>query len=225
MLLLPQPAIIFIASCVSSPVLLNVSEEQGNFPLCCSSGFLRSVPHGLPLQHVIKRSGRSSGPVRKRAFIEHTMEDVMVGVNKVILIGNLGKDPELRYTPSGQPVATFSLATSERWTDRNGQRQDRTEWHTVVAWGKLGELVNQYLSKGRSAYVEGRINTRSWDDKDGNKRYKTEIVALQVQFLGATGPSTGGQGGDMDQSEPNYDMQQGTGGATPVNVPEDDLPF
>ena len=101
----------------------------------------------------------------------------MVGVNKVILIGNLGKDPELRYTPSGQPVATFSLATTERWTDRNGQRQDRTEWHTVVAWGKLGELVNQYLKKGRSAYIEGRITTRSWDDKDGNKRYKTEIVA------------------------------------------------
>lgn len=148
----------------------------------------------------------------------------MVGVNKVILIGNLGKDPELRYTPSGQPVATFSLATTERWTDRNGQRQDRTEWHSVVAWGKLGELVNQYLAKGRSAYIEGRITTRSWDDKDGNKRYKTEIVALQVQFLGSTGPSTGSQGGSMDQSMPDYDVQQGAG-AAPVNVPEDDLPF
>ena len=147
----------------------------------------------------------------------------MVGVNKVILIGNLGKDPELRYTPSGQPVATFSFATTERWTDRNGQRQDRTEWHTVVAWGKLGELVNQYLKKGRSAYIEGRITTRSWDDKDGNKRYKTEIVASQVQFLGATGPSAGGPDGSMDQSVPEYDMRGS--GPEPVNVPEDDLPF
>jgi len=152
------------------------------------------------------------------------MEDYMVGVNKVILIGNLGKDPELRYTPSQQPVATFSLATTERWTDRNGQRQDRTEWHTVVAWGKLGELVNQYLKKGRSAYVEGRITTRSWDDKDGNKRYKTEIVASTVQFLGSNGPSSGGpNGGGMDQSIPDYDMRGSS--PEPMNVPEDDLPF
>ena len=148
----------------------------------------------------------------------------MVGVNKVILIGNLGKDPELRYTPSGQPVATFSLATTERWTDRNGQRQDRTEWHTVVAWGKLGELVNQYLKKGRSAYIEGRITTRSWDDKDGNKRYKTEIVASTVQFLGSTGSSGGSPDSSMDQSVPEYDMRGGPG-PEPMNVPEDDLPF
>jgi single-strand DNA-binding protein len=152
------------------------------------------------------------------------MEDFMVGVNKVILIGNLGKDPELRYTPAGQPVATFSLATTERWTDKSGQRQDRTEWHNIVAWGKLGELVNQYLKKGRSAYIEGRISTRSWDDKDGNKRYKTEIVASQIQFLGATGQSSGGAADSgIDQSMPDYDMRGP--GPEPMNVPEDDLPF
>ena len=162
-------------------------------------------------------------PVWKRAN-NFPVEDYMAGVNKVILIGNLGKDPELRYTPSQQPVATFSLATTERWTDRNGQRQDHTEWHTVVAWGKLGELVNQYLRKGRSAYVEGRITTRSWDDKDGNKRFKTEIVASTVQFLSGNGPSSGGPNGSMDQSPPDYDMRSG-GAPEPMNVPEDDLPF
>src|SRR5512137_1302271 len=116
----------------------------------------------------------------------------MLGVNKVILIGNLGKDPELRYTPGGQPTASFSLATTERWNDKNGKRQERTEWHNIVAWGKLAELVNQYLKKGRSAYIEGRINYRSWDDRDGNKRNRTEIVAQVVQFLDSRG---GGEGG------------------------------
>lgn len=148
----------------------------------------------------------------------------MVGVNKVILIGNLGKDPELRYTPSGQPVATFSLATSERFTDRSGQRQDRTEWHTVVAWGKLGELVNQYLKKGRSAYIEGRITTRSWDDKDGNKRYKTEIVASQVQFLGSAGGQSGDFGSGMDQSMPASDFDSRPPSDSAATA-EDDLPF
>ena len=161
----------------------------------------------------------------------------MAGVNKVILIGNLGRDPELKYTPSGQPVATFSLATTERRTDKNGQRQDRTEWHNIVAWGKLAELVNQYLKKGRSAYIEGRITNRSWDDRDGNKKYRTEIIANQIQFLGR---DTGGpQGTDNatapDASaapEPGFDQsvsepisqeqsapQQTAGGAN------DDLPF
>jgi single-strand DNA-binding protein len=153
------------------------------------------------------------------------MEDHMIGVNKVILIGNLGKDPELRYTPAGQPVATFSLATTERWNDRNGQRQDRTEWHNIVAWGKLGELVNQYLKKGRSAYVEGRITTRSWDDKDGNKRYKTEIVANQIQFLGSTGQGQASpeSDGGPDHSMPDFDMRPA--GPEHAPVAEDDLPF
>ena len=107
----------------------------------------------------------------------------MAGVNKVILVGNLGKDPELRHTPQGQAVANFPLATSESWSDKNGQKQERTEWHKVVVWGKPAENVAKYLSKGRKAYVEGRLQTRAWDDKDGQKRYTTEIVATTVQFL------------------------------------------
>jgi single-strand DNA-binding protein len=147
----------------------------------------------------------------------------MAGVNKVILIGNLGKDPELRYTPSGQPTANFSLATTERWTDKNGQKQERTEWHNIVAWGKLAELVNQYLKKGRSAYVEGRISTRSWDDRDGNKKYRTEIVANQIQFLGG---SPGQPAGDAASGTPEPASR--TGGEPPADagaVVEENLPF
>ncbi|MCX7727689.1 MAG: single-stranded DNA-binding protein [Chitinispirillaceae bacterium] len=150
----------------------------------------------------------------------------MIGVNKVILIGNLGKDPELRYTPAGQAVATFTLATTERWSDRNGQRQDRTEWHNIVAWGRLGELVSQYLKKGRSAYVEGRISTRTWEDKDGNKRYRTEIIANQIQFLG---PYTGGTNGEppLQESIPEYLNENSTSDSVSSDIPvvEDDLPF
>jgi single-strand DNA-binding protein len=120
----------------------------------------------------------------------------MAGINKVILIGNLGKDPELRHTPQGQAVANFSLATSESWNDKNGQKQERTEWHKVVVWGKPAELVAKYLSKGRKAYVEGRLQTRAWDDKDGQKRYTTEIVATTVQFLDSQGARTSEPVGD-----------------------------
>jgi single-strand DNA-binding protein len=151
----------------------------------------------------------------------------MAGVNKVILIGNLGKDPELRYTPSGQPVASFSVATTERWTDKNGQRQDKTEWHNIVAWGKLAELSNQYLKKGRPVYIEGKITTRSWDDRDGNKKYRTEIVANQIQFLGG-GPAAGGNDAPLPPEppqggEPHFDQGGPAGGQG--GVPEDDLPF
>ena len=147
----------------------------------------------------------------------------MLGVNKVILIGNLGKDPELRYTPGGQPVATFSLATTERWNDKNGQRQDRTEWHNIVVWGKLAELVNQYLKKGRSAYIEGKITTRSWDDRDGVKKYRTEIVANQVQFLSNSGSSGNDSGPSyMDQNVPGFDMAPIEPSGSAV---DEDLPF
>ncbi len=108
----------------------------------------------------------------------------MAGINKVILIGHLGADPEIRYTQGGAPVANLRLATSESWKNKNGQKEERTEWHRVVAWSKLAELAGQYLQKGRQIYVEGRLQTRSWDDKDGNKRYSTEIVATNIQFLG-----------------------------------------
>ena len=113
-------------------------------------------------------------------------------VNKVILIGNLGRDPEVRTTPSGQPVATFSLATNRRWKDREGGRREETEWHNVVCWARLAEIAGQYLTKGRQIFVEGRIQTRSWDDQQsGEKKYRTEIICENFQMLG-------GRGGDFD---------------------------
>ena len=116
----------------------------------------------------------------------------MASVNKVILVGNLGRDPELRYTQGGQPVANFSLATTENFNTRDGQRQERTEWHRIVVWGKTAENCAQYLSKGRSVYLEGRIQTREWEDKEGQKQRTTEIVAQTVQFLGGPRGSGGG---------------------------------
>jgi single-strand DNA-binding protein len=135
------------------------------------------------------------------------------GVNKVILIGNLGADPELRYTPGGQAVCDVRLATNESWTDKNGQKQERTEWHRVVLWGKPAEIVKQYCTKGQKLFIEGRLQTRSWDDKEGNKRYSTEIVANDFMFLGGGGPGAsartgGGAGGDR----PSYGERGGGGG-------------
>jgi single-strand DNA-binding protein len=141
----------------------------------------------------------------------------MASVNKVILIGNLGRDPELRYTQTGQPVANFTVATNENWTGRDGKREERTEWHRVVAWGKTAELCAQYLSKGRTVYLEGRIQTREWEDKEGQKRQTTEIVAQTVQFLGSPGGQRGaapsGAGGP---SEPQSGPPPGG---------DDDIPF
>ncbi len=136
----------------------------------------------------------------------------MAGVNKVILVGNLGRDPEVRYTKNGQAVATFSLATTERWTNRDGQREDRTEWHRIVAWGKLGEICGEYLSKGRQVYIEGRIQTREWEDGDGNKRTTTEIVANNMVMLGQ-----GGQGAASGPPSPPP--------AADEEFEDDDIPF
>jgi len=111
----------------------------------------------------------------------------MSGVNKVILVGNLGANPELRFTQGQQAVANLRIATTEKWTDKNGQKQEATEWHRVVVWGKQAEIVGQYLTKGRSVYIEGRIRTRQWQDQQGQKRYTTEIVAQNVQMLGGRG--------------------------------------
>jgi len=130
-------------------------------------------------------------------------------LNKVMLIGNLGRDPELRYTQSQQPVCQLSVATTRVYTNRNNDRVEETEWHRVVVWGKQGELCNQYLTKGRQVYVEGRLQTRSWEDKDGNKKYSTEIVADFVRFLGGRGGEGGGGGGG-----PRGD-RGGSGGAAP----------
>jgi len=104
-------------------------------------------------------------------------------LNKVILIGNVGRDPEMRYLQSGEPLTTFSLATNRRWNTPDGQRREETEWHNIVAWGKLAEQCNEFLSKGRSVYIEGRLQTRSWEGPDGQKRYRTEIIANSMQML------------------------------------------
>jgi single-strand DNA-binding protein len=109
----------------------------------------------------------------------------MSSLNKMLLIGHLGKDPEIRYTPDGSPVATFSLATSENWTDKNGSRQEHTEWHNIVAWNKLADLCKKYLTKGRQVYIEGRIRSREWQDREGNKRRTTEVIATQMVLLGS----------------------------------------
>ena len=139
----------------------------------------------------------------------------MAGVNKVILIGRLGADPEVRYTPSGVAVANFSIATSEEWKDKNtGEKKEQTEWHKIVAWRRLGEICGEYLQKGRQVYIEGRLQTRSWEDKEGNKRWTTEILALNMQMLGSPGDT-------MGSAEPkgNYPEEP------PQNLPEDDIPF
>ncbi len=127
-----------------------------------------------------------------------------MSVNKVILVGNLGKDPELRYTPSGAAVATFSIATTERYKDRDGNRQEKTEWHNIVAWRQLAEICGKYLHKGKQVYIEGKIQTRSYDDRDGNKRYITEIVADQMQMLGGRDDQGSGGGYGGGQQAGNY---------------------
>ncbi len=149
-----------------------------------------------------------------------------MSVNKVIILGRLGQDPELKYTPTGAAVCNFSLATSENWTDKSGQKQERTEWHRVVVWGKLAELCNQYLTKGRQAYLEGRLQTRSWEDKNGQKRYTTEINATTVQFIGSQ-QSTG----RTDENRPTNDSSEEMTGDnnytlnTDSSFTADDIPF
>lgn len=155
------------------------------------------------------------------------------GINKVILIGNLGADPEVRFTPSGQAVANFRIATSESWNDKtSGQKQERTEWHRIVVWGKLAELCGEYLKKGRQCYVEGRLQTREWTDKEGKKNWTTEVVANTVQFLGGGGGGqrSGGEGGySGGGSRGPADQGSGGAGGPPDDMggppPSDDIPF
>ncbi|MBN1850344.1 MAG: single-stranded DNA-binding protein [Deltaproteobacteria bacterium] len=139
----------------------------------------------------------------------------MASVNKVILIGNLGTDPEVRYTPSGTAVANFNVATNEQWTNKDGEKGERTEWHKIVAWGRLGEICGEYLRKGKQVFIEGRIQTRSWEDRDGNKRYTTEIVAQAMQMLGSV-DSREGRAQSVEERFPTEE---------PVTIPEDDIPF
>ena len=154
-------------------------------------------------------------------------------VNKVILIGNLGKDPEIKYTSSGTQVAKFSIATNEGYKDKSGQWQERTEWHNIVAWQRLAEIVGEYVKKGSKIYVEGRLQTSSWDDKEtGQKKYKTEIVANDLVLLGGRGegaPEGGGGGysrgaaaggGNFDQSQPQHEEP-----AHATQIQDEDIPF
>ena len=139
-------------------------------------------------------------------------------INKVILIGRLGVDPELRYTPAGAAVASFSLATNMVWKDQEGKQQEKTEWHRIIAWRKLGEFCGEWLKKGSQIYVEGRIQTRSWDDKDGIKRYMTEIIADTIQLLGSRRED---QSTEKFEPPAQEEAPEGDAGAPP----EDDLPF
>ncbi len=159
----------------------------------------------------------------------------MASLNKALLIGNLGRDPETRYLPSGGAVCNFSIATSERFTDKSGQKQERTEWHNIVMYGKLAEIAQQYLKKGSNVYVEGRIQTRKWQDKNtGADRYSTEIVADQMQMLGGRG-QTGSAGGNDDFNQeysaaaaPQQTQQSAPRQAAPaskIDDFEDDIPF
>jgi len=147
----------------------------------------------------------------------------MAGINKAIIVGRLGRDPEVRYTPDGTAVANFSVATSEEWKDKStGEKRERTEWHRVVAFRRLGEICGEYLSKGRQVYIEGRIQTRDWEDKDGVKRYSTEIVASQMQMLGSRddfggSKNTGSGGGGRPQET--------SPGPSYSDMGDDDIPF
>lgn len=143
----------------------------------------------------------------------------MSGVNKVILIGRLGKDPEVKAIANGQNVARLTVATSETWV-KDGQRQEKTEWHNITVWGKLAEICGKHLSKGRQVYIEGKLQTRSWEDQNGQKRYATDIVANTVQFLGASGEST-----TRTSSSSNDDFNFQDFGPEPSFNSNDEIPF
>lgn len=156
----------------------------------------------------------------------------MASVNKVILIGNLGADPELRYTPNGnRPVCSLRIATTEVYKDKAGAKQEQTEWHRITVWGDQAENCNKYLAKGRSVYVEGRLQTRSWDDKDGQKKYSTEVVAERVKFLGggggaqSGGGAPGGGGGGKRWGGEAGGEEMGSGNDMGMPPGDDDIPF
>ncbi len=145
----------------------------------------------------------------------------MAAVNKAIILGNLGRDPEVRYTPDGKAVTNFSVATTEKWRSKDGETQEHTEWHRVVAFDRLAEVCAEYLSKGSSVYVEGHLRTRSWEDREGNKRYTTEIVGRTVQFLSTRGESARqGSRASQDPPEDDYNYEENSGDLT-----NDDVPF
>ena len=149
----------------------------------------------------------------------------MAGVNKVILLGNLGKDPEVRVFEGGTKKASFPLATSETFLDKSGQRQERTEWHNVIFWGNITDVIEKYLKKGNQVYVEGRITTRSWDDKDGQKKYITEILGTSMTLVGGK-PSGGGENNNPPYQENSSSSKQSESvSSTILSDGSDDLPF
>jgi single-strand DNA-binding protein len=149
----------------------------------------------------------------------------MGSVNKVILVGNLGRDAELRYTPGGAAVATINMATTEVWNDKGGQRQEKTEWHRVVLWGKSAESLTEYLTKGKQIYVEGRLQTRQWDDKDGNKRYTTEIRGDKIVLLGGGGGGRGAGAGSASRSDDGMGSHAPSPDGPDQPLTDDDIPF
>jgi len=154
----------------------------------------------------------------------------MASLNKVMLIGNLGKDPEVRYTAGGTAVASFSLATSEKFKGKTGEWEEKTEWHNITLWARLAEIAGEYLSKGKTVYIEGRLQTRKWQDKDGKDRYTTEIVGEKMQMLsgkgeGGGGNSGGGGGGRPAQRPSQQEHSQGSSYEEPVFNPDDEIPF
>ena len=156
----------------------------------------------------------------------------MGSVNKVFLVGNLGRDAELRHTVGGTAVSNFSIATTDNWTDKSsGQRQERTEWHRIVVWGRQAESLQPYLNKGKQICVEGRLQTREWNDRDGNKKYTTEVVADRITLLGGRGDSGGGRGdsgGGRGDSGGDFQQHEGPpdeGGEASQELNEDDIPF
>jgi single-strand DNA-binding protein len=153
----------------------------------------------------------------------------MGSVNKVILVGNLGRDAELKFTPSGFPISSFSLATTDRRKDKDNNWQEKTEWHRIKLLGKQAESLQDYLKKGKQIYVEGRLETRSWDDKDGQKKYMTEIIADRIQLLGGRGDGGGGRSGGGSRGDDFEDYHEGgpggSGGSGPSDLTDDDIPF
>lgn len=154
------------------------------------------------------------------------------GINKVILIGNLGRDPETRYTQGGSAVTTFSLATSDQWRDREtNEQQERTEWHRVVCFARLGEIAGQYLRRGSKCYIEGRLQTRSWEDREGQTRYTTEVVAREMQMLDSRGDASGGYappphgGGAQERGQPARSAAPAADAADDLDDLDDDIPF
>jgi single-strand DNA-binding protein len=166
----------------------------------------------LHRRRIASLSGRLLRFTRLSAIVAVAGGKLSMSVNKVILVGRLGRDPETRFTGGGQAVANFTIATDFSYKDRNGERQKRTEWHRIVAWRKLAEIVQQYLKKGSLVYIEGRIETREWQDKEGQKRYTTEIIANEMKMLGSKGDGSGGGSGASRGGGGGHDDVEGSGG-------------